>query len=128
MNTKRTRPTRSRARKATVQPRRRAPNTFPLATRRLAKRLLQFAELPEPKRTRAYNTWLNSAGSPKRTADRQNRVREFYSLMKAIAKKLSPCDRASMRALGKAILAKAARSQRSQRPTAPLRGKRLASP
>jgi hypothetical protein len=106
----------------------RVPNPLPLATRRLAKRLLQFAELPEPERTRAYNAWLNSAGTPTRNADRQNRVREFYSLMKAIAKKLSPRDRASMRVLGKAILAKAARSPRSQRPTAPFRARGVASP
>ena len=78
--------------------RRRVPNPFPPAIRRLAKRLLQFAELPEPKRTRADNTWLNSAGSPKRNTERQQRVREFYSLMQAIAKKLGPRDRASLRA------------------------------
>ena len=113
MKSKRTATTRPRpgARKTAARPRR-VPNPFPLATRRLAKRLLQFAELPERERTHAYNAWLNSAGSPKRNADRQNRVRGFYSLMKAIAKKLSPRDRASMRALGKAILAKAARSPR----------------
>jgi hypothetical protein len=69
-----------------------------------------------------------NAGSAKRNADRQNRVWEFYSLMDAIAKKLSPRDRASLRALGNAILAKAARSPRSQRPIAPFRGKRVASP
>ena len=109
MKSKRTTPARHRARKTGSPRLRTVPNPFPLATRRLAKRLLQFAELPEPERTRAYNAWLNSAGSPKRNVDRQNRVREFYSLMKAIAKKLSPRDRASMRALGKAILAKAAR-------------------
>ena len=128
MKSKRTIPTRPGARKPAATRRPLVPNPFAPATRRLAKRLLQFAELPEPERTRAYNAWLNSAGSPKRNADRQNRVREFYSLMKAIAKKLSPRDRASMRALGKAILAKAARSPRSQRPTAPLRGRGVASP
>jgi hypothetical protein len=93
-----------------ARPRRRVPNPFPLTTRRLAKRILQFAELPEPERTRAYNAWLNSAGSPKRNADRQNRVREFYGLMKAIAKKLTSRDRASLRALGNAMLAKASRA------------------
>jgi hypothetical protein len=108
MKSQRRTPARPGARKPAASRRPAVPNPFPLATRRLAKRLLQFAELPEPERTRAYNAWLNSAGSPKRNAARQNRVREFYSLMKAIAKKLSPRDRASMRALGKAILAKAA--------------------
>ena len=128
MKSKRTTPARPGARKPAVTRRPPVPNPLPLAARRLTKRLLQFAELPEPERTRAQNAWLNSAGSPKRYADRQNRVREFYSLMKAIAKKLSPADRASLRALGNTVLAKASRSPRSQRPTAPLRGKRVASP
>lgn len=93
-----TRSSRSRTAQAAARPRRRVPNPFPPATRRLAKRLLQFAGLPEPERTRAYNAWLNSAGSPTRNAARRQRVREFYSLMQAIAKKLSPRDRASLRA------------------------------
>jgi hypothetical protein len=109
MKTKRTPPARPVASKAAVPPRRRVPNPLPLATRRLAKRLLQFAELPEPERTRAYNIWLNSAGSPKRNAARKHRVHEFYSLMQAIAKNLSPRERASLHAVGNAILAKAAR-------------------
>lgn len=71
--------------RAAARPRRLVPNRLSLATRRLAKRLLQFAALPEPERTRAYNTRLNSAGSPKRNAERQHRVREFYSLMQAIS-------------------------------------------
>jgi hypothetical protein len=78
-------------------------------TRRLAKRLLQFAELREPHRTRAYNAWLNSAGSPKRNAARRQRVRAFCSLMQAIAKKLSARDRDRLRALGNQILATSAR-------------------
>jgi len=41
-----------RAPKAAARPRRLVPNPLPLATRRLAKRLLQFAKLPEPQRTR----------------------------------------------------------------------------
>ena len=106
-----TAPSHTHASKPTDQPRRRVPNPLPLATRRLAKRLLRFAELPEPKRTRGYNTWLNSAGSPKRNAKRQQRVREFYSVMQAIAKKLDPRDRASLGALGNQILAKAARKK-----------------
>ena len=43
----------------------------PLRKGDLAKRLLQFAELPQPERTLAYKAWLNSAGSPKRNAARQ---------------------------------------------------------
>ena len=108
MKSQRRTPARPGAQKPAANRRPPVPNPFAPATRRLAKRLLQFAELPEPERTRAYNAWLNTAGSPKRNADRQNRVREFYALMKAIAKKLSPRDRASMRALGKAILPGAA--------------------
>jgi hypothetical protein len=54
----------------------RVPNPFTPAARRLAKRLLKFHELPEPERSRAVNTWLNSAGSPKRNASRQERVRD----------------------------------------------------
>jgi hypothetical protein len=76
-----------------------APNPLRFAIRRLAKRLVQFAEPPEPDRTRAYNTWTNSAGSPKRNAARQQRVHKFHALMQAIAKKLSPRDRSSLRAL-----------------------------
>jgi hypothetical protein len=128
MKSKRLTPARPGARKPAASRRPPVPSPFPLATRRLAKRLLQFAELPDPERTRAYNAWLNSAGSPKRNADRQQRVREFCGFMKAIAKKLTSRDRASMRALGNSILAKAARSPRSQRPTAPLRGRGVASP
>lgn len=105
MKPKPTRPPHSR------RPHRRVPNPFSLPTRRLAERLLQFAELPEPERTRAYNAWLNSASSPKRNAARQERVREFHSLMQAIAKRLSPRDRASLRALGNEILAKASFKQ-----------------
>ena len=89
---------------------RRVPNPFPPATRRLAKRLLKFAELPEPDRTRAYNTWLNSAGGPKRNAARQERVQELYDLIEAIGKKLTPSERESIRSLGKSILAKAPRA------------------
>ena len=111
MNTKHPAPTRHHARTPAAPRRRPVPNPFPLATRRLAKRLLEFAELPEPERSRAYSAWLNSAGTPKRNAARQNRVREFYSLMEAIAKRLSPRDRASLRASGKAILAKAAHAR-----------------
>ena len=108
MKSQRRTPARPGAQKPAANRRPPVPNPFAPATRHLAKRLLQFAELPEPERTRAYNAWLNTAGSPKRNTDRQNRVREFYALMKAIAKKLSPRDRASMRALGKAILPGAA--------------------
>lgn len=95
---------------------RRAPNPLPLAVRRLAKRLLQFADLPASERTRAYNTWLNSAGSPRRNAARQQRVRDFYRLMQAIAEKLTPRDRAPLRALGNQILAKAAHKNRQPTP------------
>jgi len=118
MKSKRTRP-------APAAPRgRRVPNPFPPVTRRLAKRLLEFAELPEPDRTRAYDTWLNSAGSPKRNATRQGRVRELYDLIDAIGKKLTPSERESIRSLGKSILAKASRAlpggpePRSARPRA----------
>jgi len=104
-----TRPARPRATWSVARPRRLVRNPLSLATRRLAKRLLQFAELLEPERTRAYNAWLSSAGSPKSNAARQQRVREFYGLTQAIAQKLSPRDRASLRALGNQILAKAAR-------------------
>jgi hypothetical protein len=114
MNSKRIGRPRSRARRTTVQARQRVPNPFPLATRRLAKRILQFAELPETERTRALNTWLNSAGSPKRNAARETRVRDFYRLIQAIAKKLSSRDRASLRALGNEILAKGARKTASK--------------
>jgi hypothetical protein len=94
MKSKRTAPSRPRSRKAASPRRRRVPNPFPLATRRLAKRLLQIAELPELERSRAYSAWLNSAGSPKRNAARQKRVREFYRLMEAILEKTSPRDHA----------------------------------
>jgi Spy/CpxP family protein refolding chaperone len=73
----------------------------------LGKRLLQFYELPEPERSRAFDAWLNSAGTPKRNAERKKRVREFFGLMEAIAKKLTPRQRAPLRKLGKAILSKA---------------------
>ena len=106
MNSKRNR---TPAAKAAGRPRPRVPNPLSLANRRLAKRLLQFAELPEPENSRAFNTWLKSAGSPKRNAARQTRVRKFYSLMEAIAKKLSPRERARLRAVGNAILSKASR-------------------
>jgi hypothetical protein len=109
MKSKRRPPARPGARKAAAARRPPVPNPFAPATRRLAKRLLQFAELPEPENTRAFNIWLNSARSPQRNAARQNRVREFYSLMQAIAKNLSPRDRARLRAIGNSILRKAGR-------------------
>ena len=49
------------------------------------------------------------ACSPNRNAARKARVREFCSLVEALAKKLSPRDCASLRALGNQLLAKAAR-------------------
>ena len=107
MKSRPTPPARPGARKPAASRRPAVPNPFPLATRRLAKRILQFTELPEPERTHAYNTWLNSAGSPKRNAERQQRVHEFNSLMQAIAKKLGPRDRARLRVVGNAILTKA---------------------
>jgi len=112
-------------------------NPFPPATRRLAKRLLQFHELAEPDRSCAFNAWLSSAGSPKRNAARQERVREFYDLIEAIGKKLTPSERDSIRSLGKSILSKASRalsanaelqtgrpraSRRSPAPNPPRRG------
>src|SRR5271166_2711071 len=106
MKSKRIRPARPRATRPVAGPPRFVPNPRSHATGRLAKRLLQFAELPEPERTRTYNAWLTSVGSPKRNAERRQRVREFYKLMQAIAQKLGPRDRASMRALGNQILAK----------------------
>jgi len=110
MKSKCTKPAPAGTREPAASRGRRVPNPFPPATRRLAKRLLKFAELPEPDRTRAYNTWLNSAGSPKRNAARQQRVREFYDLIEAIGKKLTPSERESIRSLGKSILAKASRA------------------
>ena len=64
MDSKRTKPAPASTRESTASRGRRVPNPFPPATQRLAKRLLQFAELLEPARTRAYNTWRNSAVTP----------------------------------------------------------------
>ena len=53
---------------------------------------------------------VNSAGSPKRNAARQQRVRDFYGLMEAITKTLTPRERAELQALGNAILAESSPS------------------
>ena len=88
-----------------------AISPVPMRDRRLAKRLLCFYELPEPERSRAFNAWVNSAGTPKRNAARKKRLRDFLDLMVDIAKKLTPRQRAAARALGNAILRKASRTR-----------------
>jgi hypothetical protein len=110
MKSKRTVAARHRARKAAAPRRRRASNPLTPAHQRLGKRLLQFYELPEPDRSSALIAWLNSAGIPKRNADRKKRVREFFRLMEAVAAKLTPRQRAAARSLGNVILAKASRA------------------
>lgn len=109
MKSKRTKPAPASTREPAAPRGGRVPNPFPPATRRLAKRLLQFHELAEPDRSRAFSVWLSSAGSPKRNAARQERVKEFYDLIEAIGKKLSPRERESIHSLGKSILAEASR-------------------
>jgi hypothetical protein len=74
MKAKRTAPAHLRARKTAGPRRRRVVNPLPPADRRLGKKLLQFYELPEPKPSRAFDAWLNSAGTPKRNAERKRKT------------------------------------------------------
>jgi hypothetical protein len=90
MKSKRTPPARPGTRNAAAPRRRLAIPPPPPFARRMAKSLLAFYHLPTPQRSRAYTAWLNSAGTPKRKAERKKQLRQLLGWAKAVAKKITP--------------------------------------
>ena len=111
MTSKRMTPARPGAPKPAASRRRLAIPPPPPFARRVAKRLLAFYDLPKPQRSRAYNAWLNSAGTPKRKAERKKQLRQLLGWAKAVAKQITPRQRAAARALGNTILSKPSRTR-----------------